>query len=203
MTDSTPCRLILVGMMGSGKTTLGRALSRRTGWPYHDNDVLLQAATGQTARQLAAAGAAALRSAEADALRYALRLPVPAIVTCAAGVVTDAALRREMVESGRVVWLHAPAEVLAERSAGSRHRPWLDSDAADWLAETARRREPLYRDIASLELRTDGVTPNELAERIAAWLSKGGCDDRFGTSDQTTIRSSIGTRDAGEMEGDR
>jgi shikimate kinase len=55
--------------MGSGKTTIGRMLARRTGWPYHDNDELVSLAYGKNARELlASAGEAALRLAEAEAL---------------------------------------------------------------------------------------------------------------------------------------
>jgi hypothetical protein len=50
--DIQPCRVLLIGMMGSGKTTIGRLLSERTGWPYHDNDDLLRAAAGRSAREL-------------------------------------------------------------------------------------------------------------------------------------------------------
>jgi shikimate kinase len=182
MTDAVHCRLILVGMMGSGKTTTGRELSRRTGWPYHDNDALVQAATGRTARQLAADGVQAVRRAEAEALRYALRIPPPAIVASAAGVITDPAIRRDLAATRSVVWLRAPADVLTQRSMTGSHRPWLDGDAAEWLSSTAAEREPLYREVAALEVNTAGVAPTALAERIIEWLRAQPCAQPLGTS---------------------
>jgi len=80
-----PRRLLLIGMMGSGKSTLGRALEQRLGWPYLDNDRILEAATGSSARELLAAGGErALRTGEGAALRYACATRPPAIAGIAA-----------------------------------------------------------------------------------------------------------------------
>jgi shikimate kinase len=175
MTDAGACRVVLLGMMGSGKTTLGRLLSRRTGWPYHDNDLLLAEATGQTARKLAASGTAALREAEASALRHALMLPPPVIVSVAAGVVTDQALRMLLRRAGIVVWLRAPAEVLAERAVMGTHRPWLEADAAAWIAATIAEREALYGEVADVAIDTAEQPPAETAERVLTQLAATAC----------------------------
>ncbi|HET9416035.1 MAG TPA: shikimate kinase, partial [Candidatus Limnocylindria bacterium] len=88
-------------MMGSGKSSVGRALSRRTGWPFMDNDALVEQVTGMTARQLLAErGVQAMRAAEADALRAGARLTPPAIVAVAAGTILDSAQRRLMAAAG-------------------------------------------------------------------------------------------------------
>jgi shikimate kinase len=162
-------------MMGSGKTTVGRALASRTGWPYRDNDVLLERATGRTARELALESTAALRDAEAASLRLALREPEPAIVAAAAGVVLDPTLREALRVAGSVVWLHAPPEVLAERSRRGSHRPWLDADPAAWFATTARERGPLYRAVADLEVDTHAEPLATSVERLTAALVDRGC----------------------------
>src|SRR5438094_689707 len=73
-------RLILVGMMGSGKTTIGRLVGRAIGWPFFDNDELLAEATGRTARELADDGEEVLRAAESAALDEGLRRPEPRVV---------------------------------------------------------------------------------------------------------------------------
>jgi shikimate kinase len=173
--------VILLGMMGSGKTTLGRALSRLTGWPYHDNDALLAAATGRFARELALESAAALRDAEAAALRLALRQEPPAIVAAAAGVVLDPSLRDGLAAAGTVIWLHAPPGVLAARAADGAHRPWLDEDATSWFFRTAKEREPLYRAAADLEVDTHAEPPERAAERIVEALGSRGCSRWLGT----------------------
>ena len=186
MTDAPACRVVLLGMMGSGKTTLGRLLARRTGWAYHDNDVLLAEATGRTARELGQAGAEALRAAEAAALRRALHLPPPVIVGAAAGVVTDPELRSLLSRAGVVVWLRAPAAVLAGRAASGTHRPWLEADAAAWIAATAAEREPLYRELADVVVDTAALSPPDTAERVLSMLQGTPCAAWLGTPLATT-----------------
>ncbi|HEX2141270.1 MAG TPA: shikimate kinase [Candidatus Limnocylindria bacterium] len=175
MTDTRPCRVVLVGMMGSGKTTIGRALAEHTGWGYHDNDELLAAATGRSAAEIALSGEAALRSAEAAALAEALSMPPPTIVAVAAGSVLDRDHRERLRRDALVVWLHAAPERLASRATGAAHRPWLDDDAAQWFARAAAEREPLYRAVADLVVETGASGPAAAAERILDWLRGTAC----------------------------
>jgi shikimate kinase len=181
MTDAPDCRVVLLGMMGSGKTTLGRRLAALTGWPYHDNDALVAEATGRTARELAADGVRSLREAEAAALRRALALPSPVIAGAAAGVVTDPELRDRLKRAGVVVWLRAPAETLAARAAAGTHRPWMDADAAQWFASTTAQREALYHEVANLEVDTGTHPPDVTAERVLALLEGTACAAWLGT----------------------
>jgi shikimate kinase len=163
-------RIVLVGMMGSGKSSVGRALAARTGWPFHDNDALLEGATGRTARELAATGEATLREAESAALRVALEVQEPAIVAVAAGAVLDPADRTLLATAADVVWLRARPETLQGRLAlaEDEHRPWLDSDPAGWLRQTDALRAPLFASVADLVLDVDGASPDEIAGRILA-----------------------------------
>jgi shikimate kinase len=181
MPEAPPCRVILLGMMGSGKTTVGIALAGLTGWRYHDNDALLAAATGRTARDLAQQSTEALRDAEAAALGLAVRQDEPAIVAAAAGIVLDPALRETLGSAGTVVWLHAPPHVLARRAAGGHHRPWLADDAGAWIERTAAEREPLYRAVADLEVDTDVAPPETAARRILEAVRSRGCSAWLGT----------------------
>ncbi len=189
MTDAPACRVVLLGMMGSGKTTLGHLLAGRTGWAYHDNDALLTEATGLTARQLAQDGVQALRNAEAAGLRHAMRLPPPVIVGAAAGVVTDSDLRSLLRRAGVVVWLRAPAQVLAGRAASGTHRPWLEADAADWFAGTAAEREPLYRELADVQVDTAALRPEQAADQVLSLLEDTACAPCLGTRLATTDRA--------------
>ena len=191
MPDGGPCRVILLGMMGSGKTTLGTALARRTGWPYHDNDALLARSTGRTARELALESTHALRDAEAATLRLAMREPEPAIVAAAAGVVLDRSLRAELPRAGIVVWLHAPPAVLADRAERGPHRPWLDGDAAAWIAEASVEREPLYRQVAELDVDTHAEEPEAAVSRLVAALARLGCARWLGTGAEANTSAGI------------
>ena len=167
-----PIRVLLLGMMGSGKSSVGRALSDLTGWPFVDNDALVERATGLTARELLRdRGEDALREAESEALRAGLRIPVPAIVATAAGTILSAEDRRRIDDGGFVVWLHASAEVLAERATGATHRPWLDDDPVGWFRQTIEERAPLYRSVADVEIDTGADDPEGAAERVLGRLS--------------------------------
>ena len=181
MTDDAPPppdggveRVLLLGMMGSGKSSIGEALSNRTGWPFVDNDALVERATGHTARELLARrGEEAMRAAEAAALETALGLPTPIIAATAAGTILDPDNRRRLDEGGFVVWLHAPADVLAARAVGSSHRPWLDDDPVGWFRAAERERAPLYESVADLTVDTSRETPDESATRIVETISAG------------------------------
>lgn len=176
MTDPShalrPTRVLLLGMMGSGKSSVGRALAERTGWPFIDNDALVERATGVSARELLRdRGEDALRGAESDALRAGLAIPAPAIVATAAGTILRPEDRGRIEDGGLVVWLHAPAAVLADRAAGATHRPWLDDDPVAWFTRTIEERGPLYRAVADLEIDTGSTDPDAAADRVVAHLS--------------------------------
>lgn len=179
-------RVLLLGMMGSGKSTIGRALAQRTGWPFLDNDELLERRTGRTARDLREVGVDALREGESLALHEGLAVPPPAIVGVAAGVVLDPADRAAVRDGGVVVWLRANPETLLRRILGTldedegRHRPWLGGgpDAAlAWLRTEADRRQPLYESVAGITVDVDepdwrhrpaGAVAAEILNRMGA-----------------------------------
>lgn len=168
-----PCRVVLIGMMGSGKSTIGRQLAALMGWPYYDNDVLLQMLSGETAKTLLAKdGVTQLRQGEAAALELGLRQPAPCIVGAPAGTIladdTREALRRESL----VVWLTADARTLARRARGAAHRPWLGGDAEAWMTKTLAERAPLYESVANLKVSTQRRRPSAAAAEIATWLEE-------------------------------
>jgi shikimate kinase len=173
MTDVTdaprPTRVLLLGMMGSGKSSVGRALAERTGWPFIDNDALVERATGRTARELLRdRGEDAMREAESVALRAGLAVPAPVIVATAAGTIMRPEDRDRIDDGGLVVWLHAPAPVLAARAAGATHRPWLDDDPLGWFTRTIEERAPFYRAVADIEIDTGSTDAAAAAERVLA-----------------------------------
>ena len=157
-------------MMGSGKSAVGRALSARTGFPFVDNDALLERATGHTARQIAEGGEPALRTAESAALHAGLAMEPPAIIGVAGGAVLDPEDRERICRGGFVVWLQAPPEVLAARAVRAAHRPWLEGDTEGWFRRRAAERDPLYAQVSDLEIDTGTVTAEEAADFIAGSL---------------------------------
>lgn len=187
MTLTGPCRVLLVGMMGSGKSTIGRLLAEATGWAHADNDELVLRATGMTPRRLLGErGEAAMRHAESEALRVGLRQPPPAIVGVAAGVILDPADREALRDGGIVVWLRADADALAARAAGSDHRPWLDGDAYAWMTAALAEREPLYASVADHAVDTDAAPSTETAARIVDWLlAQAACAERVRSGERS------------------
>ena len=170
--DGRACRVILVGMMGSGKTTVGRRLSEATGWPYVDNDDLVLRVAGATSRELVAErGERAMRKAESDALRIGLEEPPPCIVGAAAGTIIDPANREVMRSTGIVAWLRVDAAALEARAVGADHRPWLEGDAATWLRRTAAERDPLYASVADVVVDTTHGAPGDAAEELRRSLA--------------------------------
>jgi shikimate kinase len=161
-----PARILLVGMMGSGKTTVARELARRTGWPMVDNDDLVRQMTAREPAAIAAEdGEETLHDAEAAALSGALALPPPLIVGVAGAMVERPDVRATLRRAGHVVWLRARPETLRARiGAGADRR----SEAVDlaWLAARATEREPLYREVADQVIDVDDATPEDIASTI-------------------------------------
>jgi len=155
-------------MMGSGKTTIGRLLAQKTGWPLFDNDEVLQGLFGMNPRQLFDnRGEAEMRAAEDAALAYSLRQPGPSIIDAAAGTILSPDSRAALGDAA-VVWLRASPETLFRRAteAEAVHRPWIDR-GEPWLAATHAQRGPLYASVADVVLDTDDRDPDELATQLA------------------------------------
>jgi shikimate kinase len=166
-------RVILIGMMGSGKTTIGSLLSLATGWKYVDNDELVRRLTGRTARQvLAERGEERMRKVETDALRLGTELTGPIIVGVAAGTILQQANRDRLRDAGFVVWLRADPAVLRERAASAGHRPFVDADPG-WIARTAEERAPLYAEVADLVVDTGSASAMETVRTIQEAIGAG------------------------------
>lgn len=168
------CRVVLVGMMGSGKTTVGRLLADMTGWALQDNDELVMRLFDATPRQiLAAGGEAKLRAAESEALAMGLEAPPPTIVGAAAGTILDATNRDQLRHAGIVVWLRTSAKALERRVMGAEHRPWVDVGGIDWIRQAVEERNPLYASAADLVVDANDQAPEAVARRILEHLRGG------------------------------
>jgi shikimate kinase len=166
-----PARVLLMGMMGAGKSTVGRALADRTGWPYLDNDELVVQATGREAPEiLDSDGEPALRRAESAALTYALGMAPPVVAGVAGGVVLDSVDRGRLAQGGVVVWLRATVDTLVGRVGSGKGRAWLQPDPRAALARFAEQREPLYAEAAHLVVDVDDLAPAAIAREIVQAL---------------------------------
>ena len=108
--------LVLVGLMGAGKTTVGQVCARRLGRGFVDTDALVEAAAGATIPELfAAEGEAGFRARERTAIADAMASPEPLVIACGGGAMVDPENRRTVRHGGVVIWLQAPPDVLAAR----------------------------------------------------------------------------------------
>lgn len=159
--------LFLVGLMGAGKSTLGRSLARRLGKRFVDADHELEVRTGVGIPTIfEVEGEPGFRDRE-EALCAELAALSGVVLATGGGVVLREASRRRLREGGSVLYLHAPPEVLWQRLRGSRHRPLLQtSDPRARLADLYALRDPLYREVAHhvVESEREGVM------RFVGWL---------------------------------
>lgn len=160
-------RLILVGMMGAGKTTVGQMLADRLGWAHLDSDAQVMVRTGHTVPEIfAEQGEAAFRRQEAAVLRDALTGQDPVVVAAAGGVVLSEENRELLVRSGTVVWLRADPGVLADRVGEGQGRPLLGGQPATTLLELYEVRRPLYQSVADVVVDVDSLTPEQVVDQV-------------------------------------
>ncbi|MGA2835948.1 MAG: shikimate kinase [Acidimicrobiales bacterium] len=162
-------RVVLVGMMGAGKTTIGRELAGRLGWRFLDSDAMVEASTGSTVAELfAQGGEAAFRAEESRVLAEALSGGSPAVVSAAGGTVLAADNRTLLAGAGTVVWLRADPATLATRVGTGAGRPLLGGDPAASLTALDSVRRPLYGEVADVIIDVDDLEPSRVVDRILA-----------------------------------
>ena len=171
----TPGRnLVLIGLMGAGKSTVGRLLAERLHRPFADTDAIVEEEAGlSVAEVFAQHGERAFRDLESEAVRRvsALRGQVIAV---GGGAVSTPGNATQLRMSGDLVLLDADPAVLAGRVAGEAASRPMVADADDVtarLADLRRRRDDDYAGAASFTVRTDGRTPEEVAAEILDWAA--------------------------------
>jgi shikimate kinase len=169
---ATGRHLALIGLMGVGKSTVGRVLAARLGRRFFDNDELVSdLGRPDVATVTRDDGEAAMRSLEADVLRQQLAAPEPAVLSVAAGTVVSAENRRLLDEACVVVWLTAPVSLLAARVTSSEQgRPFIRGDAAAVLGRQLDERSGWYAELADVVVDVAGRSPDAIADAVLAGL---------------------------------
>jgi shikimate kinase len=138
--------IILVGMMGAGKTAVGRRLARELGWRFVDADQEIEKAAGTSiANIFAEVGEAEFRHSERQIIARLLQDRRPQVLALGGGAFIDPETRALVRECGISVWLRADLDVLVKRTARRDDRPLLKGgDPRARLAALLERREPIY-----------------------------------------------------------
>lgn len=166
-----PGNIFLVGMMGAGKTTVGKALARRIGREFVDCDREIVERTGvPIATIFEIEGEAGFRRRETAVLTDLAGRPAIVVAT-GGGAVLAEENRRLMREHGTVVYLRAALDHLHERTRRDTARPLLaKGDRRATLAALLEARDPLYREAAHITVESSAASPGSLAARIAEAL---------------------------------
>lgn len=162
--------MYLIGMRGSGKTTIGQLLAARLGLPFVDADAELEAKHGHSIRDIFARdGEAVFRDWEGRLLAELSARP-PAVIATGGGIVLREANRATMKSTGKVVWLIADVDALLRRIAAdpttAARRPDLGGGGRAELEQLLGVREPLYRACADLIVATQDRSPEEIVADI-------------------------------------
>lgn len=164
--------IALVGMMGAGKTTLGRALAERIGCPFADSDKAVEQEAGCTITDIfAREGEAGFREREHRALERLLASP-PLVLSTGGGALLDPRNRELLRRRAFTIWLNASPATLARRIGASRDRPLLEgSDLEARLAQLLADRRLLYAE-ADLRIDTDDCNEAEVLNRLLAAIRR-------------------------------
>lgn len=175
----TAQRLVLVGPMGSGKSTVGQVLAARWQVPFDDTDARVEVAAGKAISDIFLEdGEDAFRALERTAVAAAVGEPGPRVVSLGGGSVLDPAsqadLRQAAGEGTAVVFLDVGVADASRRVGLNVSRPLLiGNPRAQWISLMNQRRGT-YEALATHTVLTDGLTPDEVANRVDALLTGGG-----------------------------
>lgn len=163
-------RLWLIGMMGSGKSTVGAQAARVLGVDHHDTDAVIEARAGMPVHQIfESIGVVAFRDLERQAIEHVSTLP--GIISTGGGAVLDERSRATMAGSGSVIYLAAEPATLRRRLPDVASRPLLHvGDPVETLARLLDERQPFYLDAADRTVDTSTMSRSEVVEEVIdAW----------------------------------
>lgn len=164
--------VVLVGLMGAGKTTIGRRLARRLGLEFVDADEAIEEAAGLSVSEIFARyGEAYFREGERRVIARLIAGP-PKVIATGGGAFVDPETRARVLEGAVAVWLDADIETLVGRVARRDHRPLLkDKDAGQVLRELAAARNPFYAQ-AQIRIPSQPAPHHVAVEAIMAELRR-------------------------------
>ncbi len=164
--------IILVGMMGSGKSTVGKMLATLLKGSFLDLDKILEFKIQMSIPQFfQERGEDAFRKAETQVLK-SLLLPkdMPSVISTGGGIVLKPENRQLLKQLGQAVWLKVSPQIIVERLSDDTERPLLqaknESEKLLKIENLIREREALYSEVASFKIEVDSLTPEQIAKKI-------------------------------------
>ena len=179
VSGTLPDCIALVGLPGSGKSSVGRALARRLSRTLVDSDSVIEARIGQPIRAFFDAhGEARFREIESEVIAELTLMPHVVLAT-GGGAVLAEVNRRHLRDRCCVVYLRSSPEDLYRRLRNDKQRPLLQvPDPLGKLRELFERRDPLYREIASFSVDTGGAPINAVVNRLVMQLELAGLPEQ-------------------------
>ena len=164
--------ILLVGLMGAGKSTVGRRLARRLHSPFADSDEETEKAAGLSIREIFDRhGERRFRALEREAIARLVDGP-PRVIASGGGAFIDAGTRALVLQRCLTIWIDAAIETLTRRLSGNEDRPLLAAgEPAIALARLAEQRRPLYAE-AHLTVRGDSDDPDQVVEAIVVAITR-------------------------------
>lgn len=165
--------IFLVGLMGSGKTTIGRALAKRLNLRFIDADQEIEARTGASIPLIfEIEGEASFRQREADVIRD-LTAQQGIVLATGGGAVLNEQSRRYLHERGIVIYLRASVNSILQRTSHDRNRPLLQTaDPKAKIEELSRQRAPLYQEVAHITIETGRPNVQSVLQNILVQLEQ-------------------------------
>ncbi len=161
--------IVLVGLMGSGKTTVGKRIAQELGYAFVDSDDVVSSAAGKSVREIFAQdGEAIFRNYESEALRSVLAETQGPVVLATGGGAVISSENRTLIsaQASHVVWLDASVEDLVVRTKSGAARPLLDGDAAATLQSLSSQRSAWYDEIATVRIDTRGKPVTKVCSAV-------------------------------------
>jgi shikimate kinase len=159
----------LIGMMGSGKTSIGRLVAKYLDWPFLDADAVLVDRVGCSISDMFSdRGEQWFRDTESEVLAELAQSLTPSVLSVGGGAVLRESNRDVLRRSSLVIWLRATPEVLLERIGSQPGRPLLAGDPEGRIRKLTEERSAVYRDGAHEVIDVDDLRMHQVAELIVA-----------------------------------
>jgi shikimate kinase len=168
--------IVLVGLMGSGKTTVGKRIAQELGYAFVDSDDVVASNAGKSVREIFAQdGEAVFRQCESEAIKSVLADRQSSVVLATGGGAVISSDNRSLIseQASTVVWLDASVEDLVVRTKSGVTRPLLDGDAATTLQSLSSQRSAWYDEVATVRIDTRGKSVAKVSSAVLEAIREG------------------------------